>query len=148
VDTLRFLLGPLSLAGAQIGKRCSEIRGEDRASLILSGPGGAAVSLVGDFMAPGHPPLPLDRLEIRGTKGAILLDRDRLRLTGGMDQTVTLDLAANYKASYAGALSHFVDRLADGMAFETSPEDNLETLEIVEAAYAIASASMARPQSQ
>ncbi len=46
-----------------------------------------------------------------------------------------LDLAANYKASYRGAIAHFLDRLEDGRAFEAAPEDNLETLRIVESAY-------------
>jgi predicted dehydrogenase len=136
VDALRFLLGPLTLAGATLGKRCSEIRGEDRAALFLTGPQGEAVALVGDFMAHGHPPLPFDHLEILGTKGSILLDGNQLRLAGETQQNVTLDLAANYKASYAGAISHFLDRLADGAPFETSPDDNLKTLAIVEAAYA------------
>ena len=31
--------------------------------------------------------------------------------------------------------THFLDRLDDGGAFETSPEDNLETLRIVEQVY-------------
>jgi predicted dehydrogenase len=135
LDALRFLLGPLTLAAAKLGKRCSAIRGEDRAALFLTGPRGEAVALVGDFMAHGHPPLPFDRLEILGTKGTILLNRDQLRLAGQRQQSVTLDLAANYKASYERAVSHFLDRLADGGPFETSPEDNLNTLAIVEAAY-------------
>jgi len=45
-----------------------------------------------------------------------------------------LDLAADYKASYCGAIVHFLDRLEGGRAFETAPEDNLETLRIVESA--------------
>jgi hypothetical protein len=34
-----------------------------------------------------------------------------------------------------GAITEFVDRLEDGAPFETSAEDNLETLRIVEGAY-------------
>jgi predicted dehydrogenase len=135
VDALRFLLGPLTLAAATLGNRCSEIRGEDRAALFLTGPRGEAVVLVGDFMAHGHPPLLFDHLEVLGTKGSILLDGTQLRLAGETQQSVTLDLVANYKASYVGAISHFLDRLADGGPFETSAEDNLNTLAIVEAAY-------------
>lgn len=136
VDTLRYLLGPLSLAAAQLGRSCAALRGEDRASLLLTTAGGAAVSLVGDFMAHGYPPEQFDRLEILGTRGAITLDRDTLRFHGDAEEEVLLDLAANYRASYADAIAHFVDRLADGGPFETGPEDNLETLRIVEAAYA------------
>lgn len=137
VDTLRFLLGPLRLAGARLGRSCPAVRGEDRASLWLTTAHGAAVSLVGDFMAHGHPQAQFDRLAILGTRGAVTLDHDHLRLRGATPEDVTLDLAANYKASYAGAIGHFLDRLADDGPFETGPEDNLDTLRIVEAAYRI-----------
>lgn len=46
-----------------------------------------------------------------------------------------MDLAADYEASYLGAIAHFLDRLDDGEPFETGPEDNLRTLALVEAAY-------------
>ncbi len=88
-------------------------------------------------MAHGHPPEQLDRLEILGTGGAIVLRGDRLDLIAEEEESVTLDLAANYKASYRGAIGHFIDRLLDGAPFETAPEDNLETLRIVEEAYRV-----------
>jgi predicted dehydrogenase len=135
VDTLRFLLGPLTLAGAQLGRSSDDVRGEDRASLLLIAENGAVVSLVGDFMAHGHPPEQFDRLEILGTSGAIVLEGRRLRLRGDSEEDLALDLPANYRASYLGALTHFVDRLADGRPFETGAADNLETLRILEAAY-------------
>jgi predicted dehydrogenase len=136
VDTLRYLLGPLSLVGARLGKTCKAVRGEDRATLMLTTGHGAAVTLAGDFMAHGHPPEQFDRLEILGTRGAITLERDRLRLQGDRDEDLALDLPANYTASYTAAIAHFVDRLADGAPFETNPRDNLETLRIIEQAYA------------
>jgi predicted dehydrogenase len=107
-------------------------------------------------MAHGYPAEQADHLEMFGSEGAITLDRNQLRLrsarSGGSedppdeevgrvfrpgtdDDEVELDLAANYTASYNGAITHFVDRLADGGAFETAPDDNLETLRIIEAAY-------------
>jgi predicted dehydrogenase len=137
VDTLRFLLGPLSLAAARLGTSCPAVRGEDRAALFFTTADGAAVSLVGDFMAHGYPAEQSDQLEILGTRGAITLERDRVRLCGASSEDLALDLAANYRASYAAAIAHFVDRLSDGGDFETGPEDNLETLRLVEAAYAI-----------
>jgi predicted dehydrogenase len=137
VDTLRFLLGPLTLHGARLGRSCDAVHGEDRASLFLTTAGSASVSIVGDFMACGHPPEQFDRLEILGTSGAITLDRDRLQVRGAIDEDLAVDLAANYKASYVGAFTHFLDRLADGRPFETGPDDNLETLRIIEDAYRI-----------
>ena len=137
VDTLRFLLGPLTLAGASLGRSCPLVRGEDRASMFMTTAAGAAVTLIGDFMAHGHPVAQRDRLEVLGTKGAIVLEGERLRLVRGADveEDATLDLAANYEASYLSVFTHFLDRLDDGGAFETSPEDNLETLRIVEQVY-------------
>lgn len=137
VDTLRFLVGPLTLQAARLGRSCPRIRGEDRASLFLVGDDGAAVSVVGDFMAHGYPPEQVDRLELFGSEGAITLDGNRLTLTGAVGESRMLDLAANYEASYLGAITHFVDRLEDGGPFETAPEDNLQTLAIVESAYRI-----------
>jgi predicted dehydrogenase len=136
VDTLRFLLGPLTLLGASLGRSCPLVRGEDRASILLTTAAGAAVSLVGDLAAHGYPAAQRDRLEIQGTTGAILFESDRLRLVrGASTEEVAIDLAADYEASYLGALTHFLDRLDDGNAFETSAEDNLETLRIVEQVY-------------
>ena len=138
VDALRFLLGPLTLDGAKLGKSCPGIRGEDRATLMMRADSGAAVTLMGDFMAHGHPPQQLDRLEIFGEGGTIRLAGSTLELIrpdGG--ETVALDLEANYKASYRDTIAHFLDRLADGQPFETAPADNLQTLRIVERAYAI-----------
>ena len=105
------------------------------------------MSVIGDFAAHGHPVAQRDRLEILGTAGTILLADDRLRLIRGErtderdaapEENVTIDFATDYDASYLGALTHFLDRLDDGEAFETSAEDNLETLRIVEEIYGIA----------
>lgn len=147
IDTLRFLLGPLTLAGAVLGRSCPLVRGEDRASVLMRSAGGAAVSLVGDLAAHGYPVAQRDRLEIQGSTGAILLQGEQLQLVrgadaGAPDEDVTVDLAANYAASYLGALTHFLDRLDDGGAFETSPEDNLETLRIVEDVYQLRTSDM------
>lgn len=137
VDVLRFLLGPLTLDAARLGRNCEAIRGEDRATLLLGTEDGAAACLVGDFMARGHPARQMDRLEILGTEGSILLEEDRLSLRSDRELTVPVDLDGDYEASYRGAITHFLDRLADGRPFETRPEDNLETLRIVEEAYRV-----------
>lgn len=137
VDTLRFLAGPLALDAARLGRAATGLRGEDRAMLMMSSPAGAAVVLVGDFMAHGSPPAQFDRVEILGESGAIRLTGPVLEVFGDQPERQTLDLDADYRASYVGAIGHFLDRLDDGRPFETAPEDNLETLRIVERAYAI-----------
>jgi predicted dehydrogenase len=138
IDTLRFLLGPLTLLSAELRKNCSTIRGEDWAELHLRGADGAAVFVAGDFTAKGAPPAQMDNLQIVGAGGTIALEADRLVLRGRSEQDVHLDLAANYTASYRGAIAHFLDCLENGRDFETAPRDNLETLRIVEGAYTTA----------
>ncbi|MGE0723034.1 MAG: Gfo/Idh/MocA family protein [Alphaproteobacteria bacterium] len=137
IDALRFLMGPLDLVGARIGQSCPGVRGEDRATLMMATPDGVPVTLVGDFMAHGHPAQQLDRLDVMGEDGTIRFEGAELRLIrrDGVE-TVPLDLDRNYKASYRDTIAHFLDRLDDGQPFETAPEDNLQTLRIVEGAYA------------
>jgi predicted dehydrogenase len=137
IDTLRFLLGPLALTGASLRRSCPLVRGEDRASISMATTASSQVLLIGDFMAAGHPAAQRDRLEILGATGVIVLDGERLRLVRGADTEadVAIDFAADYDASYLGAFTHFLDRLDDGGPFETSPDDNLETLLIVEQVY-------------
>jgi predicted dehydrogenase len=137
VDTLRFLLGPLALHGAVVGRSCALVRGEDRASMFMTTASGGAVTLIADFMAHGQPSTLRDRLQVLGSTGAILLEGDRLSLIRDehVEEDVAIDLAADYDASYLAAFTHFLDRLDDGGAFETSPADNLETLRIVEQVY-------------
>jgi D-apiose dehydrogenase len=136
VDTLRFLLGPLQLEGASLGHSCPGVRGEDRATLLMSSPSGMAVVLNGDFMARGYPAAQFDRLEIFGERGTIRFMDGTLQLINDSPVSQSVDLDANYKASYHGAIEHFINCLASGAPFETSPADNLETLKLVEDAYA------------
>jgi predicted dehydrogenase len=145
VDTLRFLLGPLALRAAALGKVSRDIRGEDHATLMLTAAKGAAVVLIGNFSAHGHPPEQKDRLEILGERGAISLDGNVLELHGAQPERLELDLAANYAASYRNVIACFLDGLANGRIAENRAEDNLETLRIVEAAYAGMSAGSPEP---
>ena len=43
-----------------------------------------------------------------------------------------------YQACFDAGIAHFVECLLSGAPFETSPEDNLLTLKLVEDAYALA----------
>jgi len=137
IDTLRFLLGPLALTGASLRRSSPLVRGEDRASISMSTTTASPVLLIGDFMASGQPAAQRDRLEILGATGSIVLNGERLRLVRGAEteEDVAIDFAADYDASYLGVLTHFLDQLDDGRPFETSSEDNLETLLIVEQVY-------------
>jgi D-apiose dehydrogenase len=135
LDTLRYLLGPLTVARACIGRITIGIAGEDHASVLLEGAAGLSVTLIGNLAAHGRPPVLTDELEILGDGGRIMLGADTLKLFAAVPQSITYDMADCYQGSYSGAIAHFVDALRRDVPFETSPEDNLETLRLVEAIY-------------
>ena len=89
-------------------------------------------------MAHGAPPGLSDWLEIQGTDGAIRLEGDRIKHHRGGEavEEREVDIAADYAASYAAAIGHFLNCTRRDAPYETAPADNLRTLEIIERAYA------------
>lgn len=144
LDTLRMLLGPLDVTAATLTQTCAEIAGEDGAVIQMQSRDGAGVSLFATFAAHGAPPAQSDRLEIFGRNGAIRLDGNELQLTAAQSETRSYDLAASYQGSYDATIAHFVDALSSGVPFETSPEDNLQTLRLVEDCYRMSGREAAR----
>jgi len=145
VDAVRFLVGPMTLEAARLARSRHGLPGDDRATMMLTTPSGAAVVIVGDFCAHGHSQRQFDDLDILGEDGAIRLSGTTLELFGRQPEKLALDLEGNYVAAYRDTIGHFLDRLDDGKPFETGPEDNLQTLRIVERAYAIGLTPPARP---
>ncbi len=135
LDTLRMLLGPLTVEAASLTRTCPDMRGEDGAVLHLRTADGAGVAVFASFAAYGAPPQQVDRLTLLGDQGAIRLDGMDLSMTGGRTAHLTYDAEATYLGSYAATIAHFVDCLRSGAPFETSPEDNLKTLRLVEDCY-------------
>lgn len=135
IDTLRFLLGDLKVVHARTGKTCSAIKGEDRAAITFEGTQGATVMLLSNLLAHGQPAALVDRLTLIGEKGVIRLAGNNLVCEGASPAELQYDLAACYLDSYTATISHFLDCLASGAPFETSPEDNLQTLRLVEDIY-------------
>ena len=135
LDTIRFLVGPVSVVGASISRFSSEVRGEDAALISLKSDGGAFGTVAGNFCAAGYPPLPTDRLELVGDSGSIIFEANLLKLIGAAEATVKIDPEQAYQQSYNGAIGHFIDALENGTPFETDRLDNLKTLQLVEDAY-------------
>lgn len=135
LDTLRMLLGPMAVMSSVLSRTCPAMAGEDGAVIQLRTQAGAGVQIFASFAAHGHPPGAMDRMEILGRHGAIRLDGPVLSRMGQDPAERRYDLGETYQGSYDATLAAFVDRLADGQPFETSPEDNLETLRIVEDCY-------------
>jgi D-apiose dehydrogenase len=135
IDTLRALLGELTLVDARLGRACPAMAGEDHASLLFASAAGVPVHLLADLSVHGEPPGLVDRLLLVGERASVRLEGAQLRLLGPAPECIELDLGAGYQASYDAAIAHFVDALASGAPFETGPEDNLKTLALVERAY-------------
>jgi predicted dehydrogenase len=135
LDTLRMLFGPLRVTAARLSRSSDQLVGEDGAAIQLETGNGAAVSVFASFAAHGHPAAQVDRLEILGDKGAIRLDGARLACSGVAPEEQIYDLAIEYQGSYNRTIAHFVQSLRDNTPFETAPQDNLETLRLVEDCY-------------
>ena len=135
IDTLRYLVGDLELRYARLGHLSPAMRGEDRAFITLETQRRAPISIFANLSVRGEPPGLADRLTLIGTRGTLTLAGNRLQCIGDDPLESTYDMAACYADSYAAAIAHFVACLESGAPFETSPEDNLRTLALVEAAY-------------
>jgi D-apiose dehydrogenase len=135
LDTLRMLLGPLKVTAAGLSRSCADLAGEDGAVIQLKAYGGANVTVFASFAASGFPAAQIDRLDVLGDQGSIRLDGPRLTCSGKHPEERRYDLAVEYQGSYNRTIAHFVQSLRDGTPFETAPEDNLETLKLVEDCY-------------
>jgi predicted dehydrogenase len=135
LDTLRFLLGELELVSATLEHTNDEITGEDVATIVLRTQGGAPVVVTANFAVHGAPPLPSDQLTITGSDATLTVDGYRLAATGPHEAVEDFDPNLAYQGAYDRTIEHFVDALQRGLPFETAPEDNLRTLELVERIY-------------
>jgi predicted dehydrogenase len=138
LDVLRFLLGPLKVVAARTLHTEPDMPGETLATLMLETAAGAPVVLAGSFVAPGFGAAVADRLELVGSAASVLMDDQALELRGAEAMRAPVDFKAAYQACFDRAIAHFVDCLRTGDPFETAPEDNLETLRLVEDAYRLA----------
>ena len=135
LDTLRMLLGPMRVTAAGLSRTYSEMAGEDGAVIQLKTVSGGTVTIFASFAAHGYPAAQVDRLEILGQTGAIKLDGPLLMCSGAWSAERRYDLAVEYQGAYNRTIAHFVQSLRDNTPFETAPEDNLETLRLVEDCY-------------
>jgi hypothetical protein len=70
-----------------------------------------------------------------GTRGTLLLDRDRLMMVGSDDPLIVFDLAQNYQACFSSAVAEFARGLRENKPFAMDRLDNLETLKLMEQSY-------------
>lgn len=149
LDIARALFGDVATISATTRRINPKIRGEDVATMLLDHESGAT-SVVDCSYATRRTPetFPETLLEIDGDLGTLRLDAG-YRLVIQREGEVVRDVAPpllpwasrpwhNIQESVQIIQQHFVDCLRAGVQPETSGQDNLKTLALVEAAYASA----------
>lgn len=137
LDVARWLMGPLTLLAARRQRLVEACRGETAATLLLATRDGVPVFIQGHGAAPGLPPRARDEVTLTGARASATFDGTTLRLRGpGVEEDRSWDEHVAYQACFNACIAHFAACLRDDRPFETSPEDNLKTLRLVEAAYA------------
>ncbi|ODT57728.1 MULTISPECIES: Gfo/Idh/MocA family oxidoreductase [Paracoccus] len=150
LDIARAALGDVTHLAASTARINPAIRGEDVATILLDHAGGAT-SVVDCSYATRRVPdtFPQTLMEVDGTGGSLRLEAGyRLVIDRGGVQDIrdvsppVLDWAErpwhNIQKSVRIIQQHFVDCLRQDRMPETSGQDNLRTLALVEAAYASA----------
>jgi len=135
LDTMRFLCGELRVVSARAARTLPDVAGETVADIFLETADGASVTVTGTMAAPGYPPRGPDRLELIGSKASAVYALNELHLLGPKPRSERYDADLGYQASFDGVIAHFVACLETGVPFETDPQDNLQTLRLVEHAY-------------
>ncbi|QUS37232.1 Gfo/Idh/MocA family protein [Falsirhodobacter algicola] len=135
LDALRAILGEMEVVSATLDRMNPALAGEDVALIQLRSADGALVVIDADIAAPGHPPLPADRLELLGEADTVIYDRDRITRLSSPEDVSLHDLTANYQACFTGAVTDFVEGLRTGRPFQTDRLDNLRTLKLMEGIY-------------
>lgn len=142
LDALRAILGEMQVVSATLDRMNPDLKGEDVALIQLRSEDGALVVIDADIAAPGHPPLPADRLELLGEADTLIYDRDRITLLSRPEEISHHDLSANYQACFTGAISDFTKGLRSGQPFQTDRLDNLRTLRLMEEIYRAANVAI------
>jgi predicted dehydrogenase/predicted TIM-barrel fold metal-dependent hydrolase len=135
LDVLRYLVGDMAVVACRAKQTEDGLIGETMATIMLDTESGAPVVLVGSFVAPGFGVAVSDRLELIGSRASVILDRETLTLMGPESQIMTYDAKKEYQHCFDAGMQHFVDCLRSGRPFESTAQDNLKTLRLVEDAY-------------
>ena len=145
-DTFRFLLGEVTLVFANLRRLNPVIRGEDAGQILLSFESGATAILDANRYNEAETPNPrytFGELRLDGTHGHLAMEADssmRFKPLGGEIRRIEYPREnRNFAGDCVYHLQrHFTDRMLDGASFESTGEDYLKTLAVVEAAYASA----------
>jgi len=147
LDIARAIMGNAVRVAATTARINPKIKGEDVATILITHETGMT-SVVDCSYATRRKPetFPETLLEIDGDLGTVRLDTGYQLTIQNREQSDQRDVAPrfydwaerpwhNIQESVVRIQQHFVDCLAAGSSPETSGEDNLQTLKLVEAAY-------------
>jgi predicted dehydrogenase len=149
IDTFRYLLGEVTSVFANLKRLNPLIQGEDGAQLFLKFESGATAvwdaNRYNEIEAE-WPRLTFGQLRIDGTSGHMTMDTEanlRLKVLGEPARSIEYPWEnKNFAGDCVYALQrHFVDCMLSGKDFESNGNDYLETVKVMEAAYASASHS-------
>lgn len=144
VDTFRFLLGEVETVYARLRRLNPVIKGEDSAHVVFGFTNGATAVLdsnrYNEMHADDDPRYTFGTMRIDGSKAHLILKTDgsiEIKPLGGEAYEHTY---AHVDRGLAGdsayhLQNHFVQAFFDGTPFESSGEDYLKTLQVVEACY-------------
>ncbi|OAV54896.1 inositol 2-dehydrogenase [Rhizobium sp. WYCCWR10014] len=136
LDTLRYLLGELEVVSARLERSNRDIVAEDVASVVLLRlSDGVLVTINANLAVHGAPPAPRDHLRIFGACGTLELNGNLLTAEGAQQRQESFDPDEAYQGAYDATIAHFLDALDGKVAMETSPDDNIKTLALVEDIY-------------
>jgi predicted dehydrogenase len=143
IDTFRFLLGDVASVVAETKQHNPAIRGEDAGQILLKFRNGSTAiwdaSRYNESEA-DNPRFTFGELRIDGTRGHLTMDAASTIRVKQLGQPATeLDYRRERK-NFAGDCvfflqRHFVDCMLSGTEFESSGQDYLNNVRIVEAAY-------------
>ena len=151
IDTFRFLLGEVTQVFAKLRRLNPVIRGEDAGQILLSFESGATAIIDANRYNEAETPNPrytFGELRLDGTRGHLAMDADssmRIKPLGEAARSVDYQREnLNFAGDCVYQLQrHFTDRMLDGRSFESTGEDYLGTLAVVDAVYASAASGEA-----
>ena len=143
IDTFRYLLGEIVGVYAKLRRLNPVIRGEDAGQLFFEFESGATAILDANRYNEAEveaPRFTFGELRLDATRGHLAMDADSSMRVKSLGEPVRPHEYARENRNFAGdcvyALQrHFVDCLASGRGFESSGEDYLKTLAVVDAVY-------------
>lgn len=147
IDTFRYLLGEIDTVYARLRRLNQVIKGEDSGQLVFGFENGATAMLDANRyneVEVANPRYTFGELRLDGRKGHLQLTTDGDIFIKPLGQATYQHDYPHEDKGFAGDCvhrlqCHFVEKFLSGEAFESTGEDYLKTIKVVEACYDSAS---------